>query len=815
MRKFSKLLSILLCLAMIAGMICVPVGAADSSSMTITAKTGTMGTKVITWECEDFVFQNAQANSSTAIRTSDTDHFRMYSGSQTTITAKGGKLISSIEITATASGNYATVLVTSFTNAGYTAVANGAVVTATFTTAVESVSISMSAQSRLKAVKVTFAETGGESTHTCSFSWVLEGDKHIKKCACGETEGTAAAHSGTEDFVCDVCELFIAPAADSTLTLAQAIALGEAKGHNQYTNDKYYVEGVITEVYNAQYGNMYIKDANGDVLTIYGTYSADGNTRYDALETKPGAGDTVKVYGIIGAYGTTTAVAQMKNGWIVEHTVHTCVDTDPQDNKCDLCGASMVVHQCEDLDGDFLCDDATCDAVVAPAADSTLTIPQANALGVLYASNAFSANKYYVEGVITEVYNTQYGNMYIKDAAGNTLTVYGTYSADGETRYDALETKPVAGDTIRVYGVIGQYNGKAQMKNGWIVGHTPHTCVDTDPRDHKCDICTAAMGTCADDNNDHACDYGCDKVFGTCADDDHDHACDYGCDKVFGTCADNDKDHACDYGCDKVFGTCADNDKDHGCDYGCDKVFGACVDNDKDHDCDYGCTKVFGTHANGEGTHTCAYCNQVASGCADSNGDNKCDVCGKNLGDCVDANKDHKCDKHNENMGTHAAASGKHTCDYCGKAVTECADANKDHKCDTCGETVSQCADNNNDYQCDICGAAVGTPPAPEPEPEPEPEPKPEPTPDVDVPETEIPENDKNLVEEIIKVSTSVADAADFIAEHIDEIKACAEGIADVATFVAENVEGAVDAADVAIDWILMIYVVLDYLAQY
>ena len=108
-----------------------------------------------------------------------------------------------------------------------------------------------------------------------------------------------------------------------------------------------------------------------------------------------------------------------------------------------------------------------------PTPDTELSIEQALALGTSKEHDKYTSGKYYVEGVITEVYNTQYGNMKIKDANGNILTVYGTYSADGETRYDALEVKPVAGDTVKVYGIIGQYNGTPQMKNGWIVEHTP------------------------------------------------------------------------------------------------------------------------------------------------------------------------------------------------------------------------------------------------------------------------------------------------------------------------------------------------------
>ncbi len=113
--------------------------------------------------------------------------------------------------------------------------------------------------------------------------------------------------------------------------------------------------------------------------------------------------------------------------------------------------------------------------VELPEANSTLTIAKIIELAEKMTSDVYSEGKYYVVGEITEVYNTTYGNMKIKDAEGNILTIYGTYSADGETRYDALTTKPVAGDTVKIYGIIGQYNGTPQVKNGWIVEHTAAT----------------------------------------------------------------------------------------------------------------------------------------------------------------------------------------------------------------------------------------------------------------------------------------------------------------------------------------------------
>ena len=82
-----------------------------------------------------------------------------------------------------------------------------------------------------------------------------------------------------------------------------------------------------------------------------------------------------------------------------------------------------------------------------------------------------TTEKYIVKGVVTSVANTTFGNIYIKDADGNELYVYGTYSADGKTRYDKMTEKPKAGDTVTLLSVITSYNGSAQMKNAWLLEH--------------------------------------------------------------------------------------------------------------------------------------------------------------------------------------------------------------------------------------------------------------------------------------------------------------------------------------------------------
>ena len=162
------------------------------------------------------------------------------------------------------------------------------------------------------------------------------------------------------------------------------------------------------------------------------------------------------------------------------------IDVD-RNGACDTCGTSMKTRELVNK--------------VAGAYPST--IPAILELGTLKGHNTYTEEKYLVIGYVDEVYNTTYGHMYIVDAKGNKLTIYGTYNNDGSTRYDAMTTKPVACDVVVIYGVVGQYNGTPQIKNGWIMqindtvlGNVPapecaeHTDTNTD---NKCDNCGADL----------------------------------------------------------------------------------------------------------------------------------------------------------------------------------------------------------------------------------------------------------------------------------------------------------------------------------
>ena len=166
----------------------------------------------------------------------------------------------------------------------------------------------------------------------------------------GEGEGeTPAVHTCADangDFVCDTadCGKIVEPAADSVLTIEQAIALATLyinENGGSYTTGKYYVTGTIKAIISTTYGQMTLVDENGNEFGPYNTYSADGSNRYDAMEVKPVKGDTVTIYGQIGSYYSTI---QMNSGArITAHTAHNCDWADATceaPSTCTICGAT-------------------------------------------------------------------------------------------------------------------------------------------------------------------------------------------------------------------------------------------------------------------------------------------------------------------------------------------------------------------------------------------------------------------------------------------------------------------------------------------
>ncbi|MCR5709939.1 MAG: DNA-binding protein [Bacteroidales bacterium] len=84
---------------------------------------------------------------------------------------------------------------------------------------------------------------------------------------------------------------------------------------------------------------------------------------------------------------------------------------------------------------------------------------------------------YMVSGVIDEIANESYGNLYLKDDSGNRLYVYGCYpgwGATGDNRKGVVAAKGLkVGDILTVIGPKGTYKDVPQVNGGFYFSHLP------------------------------------------------------------------------------------------------------------------------------------------------------------------------------------------------------------------------------------------------------------------------------------------------------------------------------------------------------
>ena len=317
--------------------------------------------------------------------------------------------------------------------------------------------------------------------HEAAADWSKDGQSHWHVCAlCSLSMGDNAAHTFVNN-VCSACGH-----APEVLTVEQAIN----NAANAPADAYYLITGIVDEIANTQYGNMYIKDEAGNRLYIYGFYSADGSTRFDAMgENQPKVGDIITVLSGISVYNSAP---QLKNARMIscETPVGACQHTNLVSGYSkDGQKHWQVCADCEEVAGDKVAHtivDGACS--VCGYAPVAVSLPAANEIGAAKEHNDFAATvTHIVTGTILSIDpdkndNTKqnaYGNMYIQDAEGNTLYIYGLYSADGKVRFDAMNPQPKVGDVVVVYGVLGRYNSIVQMKNAWLIscetpdaGHT-------------------------------------------------------------------------------------------------------------------------------------------------------------------------------------------------------------------------------------------------------------------------------------------------------------------------------------------------------
>ena len=178
---------------------------------------------------------------------------------------------------------------------------------------------------------------------------------------------------------------------------------------------QYRITGVITSVANTSYGNVYIRDWSGEAY-VYGI-GAKGDFTNLGLKV----GDVVTLVGKRGAYNGSP---QMTGG---QHESHISV--------------------------------------------TEVTIAE-------FLAKEDNPNVYYmVTGILDEVANATYGNVYIKDADGNRLYSYGCYpgwGATGDARKNAISNLGInVGDQLTIIGAKTTYNGAPQINNGVYFSHVP------------------------------------------------------------------------------------------------------------------------------------------------------------------------------------------------------------------------------------------------------------------------------------------------------------------------------------------------------
>ena len=92
----------------------------------------------------------------------------------------------------------------------------------------------------------------------------------------------------------------------------------------------------------------------------------------------------------------------------------------------------------------------------------------AQALKLCGEEGNITEDRYYLRGTVVSIDNANYGAMTIQDETG-TISVYGTYSADGSINYSKMDEKPFKGDEVLLHCILQNYNGTKEVKNARLI----------------------------------------------------------------------------------------------------------------------------------------------------------------------------------------------------------------------------------------------------------------------------------------------------------------------------------------------------------
>ena len=110
----------------------------------------------------------------------------------------------------------------------------------------------------------------------------------------------------------------IQPSEIRLTSIPQILEIGGALGDNKQTTEVYDVEGTVLSVESYTWGNMVIRDDDGNTLYIYGVYDMADN-RYDAMDNPPTIGDKIILRGVIKKYiKSGSPLIEMVNGKVIQ-----------------------------------------------------------------------------------------------------------------------------------------------------------------------------------------------------------------------------------------------------------------------------------------------------------------------------------------------------------------------------------------------------------------------------------------------------------------------------------------------------------------
>ena len=246
-----------------------------TSSSSIISTQGTLVDETISWVVGGAIFTNNQASSTSAIRTSDSDHFRVYAKSEIIIS---GKNITKVVITCTSS-TYATPCAATFNNfEGASATIEGSVVTVTLDNPVDEIKVTATAQIRLNKIEITYScAHNGERTSV------------VTAPTCGA--------EGYTTFTCTICNhTYTGNATEATGNHAGTVINGgTADVHTKYSccdvivsSEHSYSENVTAPTFDAQGYTTYTCECGysykGNYVDAKVAVAIIGETKYESLQ---------------------------------------------------------------------------------------------------------------------------------------------------------------------------------------------------------------------------------------------------------------------------------------------------------------------------------------------------------------------------------------------------------------------------------------------------------------------------------------------------------------------------------------------------